>query len=196
MTRIYLVVGPSGGGKTTMVTRVKRRVDNLHEPVSYTTREPRRGDKVASPYKHITREWFENKVKHGEMAEYLEYAGEWYGLDRRELNDLLAQGDVIVIVAKEGAEQLKEAYPGRVVTLFVDTPNKSVLRQRLERRGDDPLAVEKRLATVEEERRYQFSCDIVIQPDTEEALESVLYEVIQRHRENENVNYENGKIAI
>lgn len=166
------MTGPSGVGKGTLIRELMARVPGLCLSVSATTREPRPGEVDGRDYHFLTREEFERRLEAGEFLEHAEYAGNWYGTPRSELErDCRA---LVLEIELQGARQVKEALP-EAVRVFVEPPSLQSLRERLERRGtESPERIATRLEVAEQElqARDEFEYRIV-NDDLEQAVEEL-----------------------
>lgn len=135
-TRGNLVVisGPSGAGKGSIIQRVLEKNSNLWLSISMTSRSIRGQEQNGKEYYFITREEFEQKITNGELLEYTEYSGNYYGTPREKINENLVAGkDVILEIEIEGALNIKEMVP-EAVFIFIMPPTMSELKSRLENR--------------------------------------------------------------
>ncbi|MCX8103445.1 MAG: guanylate kinase [Candidatus Bipolaricaulota bacterium] len=151
----FVICGPSGAGKTTLVTRVRQRFPDLVYVPSYTSR-PSRGPKelTAGRYRFISKEEFERRIRQNDFLEYASYAGHYYGTPRSEVQTLLASGrDVIKEADVQGVCQLRRRrLPGRLVAIFILPPSLQALEYRLDKRGTESAAARRRrLAAVLDE---------------------------------------------
>ena len=96
--RLFVVSGPSGVGKGTVVAEVLKRLPNLKRVVTYTTREPRQGEEQGKDYRFVTREEFERLKKQGAFLEWAEVYGNFYGSARKEVERVLLSGHDVVLV--------------------------------------------------------------------------------------------------
>lgn len=144
--QVFVLSGPSGAGKSTVAGRVRELLPELAYSVSVTTRPPRQGETDGVDYHFISRDEFEQRIAAGEMAEYAEIFGNYYGTSARVLSQSLQEGrDLLLEIDVDGAEQLRRKFPGGVY-IFLLPPAMSVLEQRLRRRGtEDPEVVARRL---------------------------------------------------
>jgi len=135
--RVVILAAPSGGGKTTIAKELLRRFpDGFGYSVSATTRKPRAGEQDGAAYHFITREEFQRRIRAGEFLEWAEYAGEWYGTLRSEVERVRASGRHVVLdIEVKGAKQVRQAYARPAsVSIFVVPPSPRVLIERLRKR--------------------------------------------------------------
>ncbi len=151
----FVICGPSGAGKTTLVTRVRRRFPDLVYVPSYTSRPPRSPQELkAGRYRFISKEEFERRIRQNEFLEYAIYAGNYYGTSRSEVQTLLASGrNVIKEADVQGVRQLRRRrFGGRLVAIFIVPPSLKELEHRLGKRGtESSIARRERLAAVFDE---------------------------------------------
>jgi guanylate kinase len=152
MARVFVITGPSGVGKGTLIRLLRERVPELALSVSATTRPPRPGEQAGVDYHFLSDEEFARAVDEGAFVEWAEYSGRRYGTLRSELERHLAQGHPVVLeIEVQGARQVREALPD-AVQIFIEPPDREALRQRLIGRGtDDPDAIARRMAVAEDE---------------------------------------------
>jgi guanylate kinase len=152
MARVFVITGPSGVGKGTLIRLLRERVPELALSVSATTRAPRPGEEVGIDYHFLSDEEFARKVQEGAFVEWAEYSGRRYGTLRSELQRHLDEGRPVVLeIEVQGARQVREEMP-EAVQIFIEPPDGDALKDRLVGRGtDDPEAIERRLTVAEEE---------------------------------------------
>jgi len=151
LPNVFVITGPSGVGKGTLIRTLLERVPELQLAVSATTRRPRPGETHGVDYWFLSDEEFRARVAAGEFVEQAEYSGRRYGTLRAELEHRAAQGPVVLEIEVQGARQIREAMP-EAVLVFVAPPSLGSLRARLVGRGKDaPEQVERRLAIAREE---------------------------------------------
>jgi guanylate kinase len=164
VARVFVITGPSGVGKGTLIRGLMDEVPELELSVSATTRRPRPGEEDGVHYHFLTPEQFEQRVQSGAFVEHAEYSGNRYGTLRAELERRTAAGAPVVLeIELQGARQVREAMPD-AVQVFIAPPSEDALRARLVGRGtDDPEQVEQRLATAEREleARGEFEHEVV-----------------------------------
>jgi guanylate kinase len=162
--RVFVITGPSGVGKGTLIRSLRDRHPELELAVSATTRPPRAGEIDGVDYHFLEPADFDRLVAEGLFVEHADYAGHRYGTLRRELEDRSAGGaPVILEIDLQGARQVRAALP-EAVQVFIAPPSFGELRARLVGRGtDDPQKVDERLelARTELEARSEFAHVIV-----------------------------------
>ena len=176
MARVFVITGPSGVGKGTLIRGLMGRVPQLALSVSATTRAPRTGEQDGADYHFLPREEFDRRVLEGDFVEHADYAGRSYGTLRSELESRVASGIPVVLeIEVQGARQVRGAMP-EAVQVFIAPPSLEALRARLTGRGtDDQVEVERRLKVAEQELTAQPEfAHVVVNDRLEEALEQLV----------------------
>ncbi len=136
MARVFVITGPSGVGKGTLIRTLRERVPELELSVSATTRAPRPGEDPGVAYHFLTDPEFERLVDDGAFVEHARYSGRRYGTLRSELVRRTVAGHPVVLeIEVQGARQIREAMP-EAVQIFIAPPSEEALRTRLIGRGD------------------------------------------------------------
>lgn len=165
MKRGVLIVlsGPSGVGKGTVRKALFEEADiDFQYSISMTTRQPREGEVDGEDYFFVTREEFEARIEQGEMLEYAEYVGNYYGTPKSYIDATLAAGkDVLLEIEVQGAVQVKEKMPEGAY-IFLTPPDLQALKDRLIGRGTESIEViESRVNTAKTEigmmKRYDYA---------------------------------------
>jgi guanylate kinase len=175
VARVFVITGPSGVGKGTLIRGLMERLPELELSVSATTRKPRPGERDGADYHFLTPEEFESRVQEGDFVEHADYAGRRYGTLRSELDRRLAEGVPVVLeIEVQGARQVREAMP-EAVQVFIAPPSLEALRTRLVGRGtDDPEEVARRLQVAERELEAQPEfAHVVVNDRLEDALDEL-----------------------
>ena len=134
---LVVLSGFAGSGKGTIIKELMNRYDNYALSVSATTRAPREGEVEGVHYFFKTEEEFKKMIAQGELLEYANYVGNYYGTPREYVRQQLAAGkNVILEIETEGALNIKRAYPDAVL-VFVMPPSVEEIHNRLKNRGTE-----------------------------------------------------------
>jgi guanylate kinase len=150
--RVFVITGPSGVGKGTLIKLLRERVPELELSVSATTRDPRPGEEDGVDYHFLSDAEFDRRVADGAFVEHAGYSGRRYGTLRSELERRTAAGHPVVLeIELQGARQVRRTLP-EAVQIFIAPPSAEALRTRLIGRGTEPPEqVEARLRVADEE---------------------------------------------
>src|SRR5262249_46994210 len=131
VAEVFVITGPSGVGKGTLIRGLLSRVPELELSVSATTRKPRPGEEDGVDYHFLTPAQFADHVEDGDFVEYAEYSGNRYGTLRSELDRRLGEGVPVVLeIEVQGARQVRAAMP-EAIAVFIAPPSREALRTRL-----------------------------------------------------------------
>lgn len=182
-TQVFVITGPSGVGKGTLISLLRERHPGLGLSISATTRAPRPGETDGVSYHFLSPEQFEQKVAAGEFVEHADYSGNRYGTLRSELARHHETGGVVLEIELQGARQVRASMP-EAHQIFIAPPSAETLRERLIGRGTDaPEDIERRLAVAREElaARGEFA-HVVVNDDLERAVE-LLDDIVSRYHQ-------------
>ena len=180
MGKVFVITGPSGVGKGTLIRGLRERMPELELSVSATTRSPRPGERDGVDYYFLSEEDFQRRVEAKEFVEHASYSGNRYGTLRSELERRINAGaPVLLEIEVQGARQVREAMPeSRAV--FIAPPSRDALRARLVGRGTDaPAQVDERLRTAERELEAQPEFAHVVVNDRLETATGELERIVR-----------------
>jgi guanylate kinase len=154
--KVFVITGPSGVGKGTLIRELLKRLPDLELSISATTREPREGEVDGRDYHFLSPEEFEERMRREDFLEYATYSGNSYGTLRTEVERRLSAGHSVVLeIEVQGARQVRAAMR-ESIQVFIAPPDPAVLRERLDARGTDaPEAIDSRLEVAEQEMAAQ-----------------------------------------
>jgi guanylate kinase len=181
---IFIISGPSGGGKTSLTTRVMAELDNLRFSVSYTTREPREGEVDGKDYRFVSESEFNDMVRENKFAEYANVYGNLYGTPLDQFETANKTGvDLILDIDVQGAKQIREKY-SRGIFCFVTPSSFEELRARLTRRGTegDP-EIERPISVARKEMEEMGHYDYIIHNDDLDEAVCTLKGIIKSKRQ-------------
>jgi len=180
---LYVFTGPSGAGKGTLLSEIRRGDDRLFLSISATTRAPRPGEIDGVHYYFLKKADFENKISENAFLEYAGYVDNYYGTLAAPVDRMLEEGkDVILEIEVQGAMQVKTKRPDAVM-VFIAPPSFEELAARLRGRGtEDEEKVQKRLSIAQQELKSIDHFDFVVVNDEIERAARELRAIIDARR--------------
>jgi guanylate kinase len=177
VAKVFVITGPSGVGKGTLIRLLREEIPELRLSTSATTRAPRAGEEDGVDYWFLSDDEFERRVEAGGFVEWAEYSGRRYGTLREELDRHTDAGSPVVLeIEVQGARQIRTAMP-EALQIFIAPPSTEALRDRLIGRGTDASPeVERRLKVAEEELQARDEFEHVVINDR---LEDALAELVR-----------------
>ena len=179
---LFVVSGPSGVGKDSVMTKLRAAHPEIEKTVSATTRPPRAGEAEGVNYYYRTEEEFRRMVEAGEILESNCFNHHYYGTLKSEVEKRMAAGKMVLLnIDIHGAANIKRLYPGSTV-IFLLPPSWEVLEQRLRGRGTDSEAdVANRLAIAREELGHAGEFDAwIVNRDLDQAAAELYAEMVRR----------------
>jgi len=180
---LYVVVAPSGAGKTSLVAALLEQEKNVKLSISYTTRAPRVGELDGRDYHFIDRPAFEKMIAAGDFLEYADVYGNYYGTSRSWIErELDGDHDVLLEIDWQGARQVRKLFP-HMAGIFILPPSLPELRRRLQGRGKDSAeAIERRMASAREEISHVLEFEYIILNERFEAALADLVSIVRAAR--------------
>jgi guanylate kinase len=181
VAKVFVITGPSGVGKGTLIRGLRERIPELELSVSATTRAPRAGEREGIDYHFVSDAEFDRLVSDGSFVEHATYSGNRYGTLRSELEQRLGRGVPVVLeIEVHGARQVKERMPD-AETVFIAPPSEAALRARLIGRGTDAAdEVEQRMRTAVQELSSSAEFGQVVVNDRLEQATNRLEQIVRR----------------
>jgi guanylate kinase len=181
--KLIVISAPSGSGKTTIARAIMQKYPGMLFSVSATTRPPRTGEINGKDYFFLSKEEFQGKVQQGDLVEWEEIYGNYYGTLKSEVDRALQRGTIMLFdVDVKGALSIKSVYPNDSVLIFIKPPSFEALKERLlNRKTEDEATIRRRLDRVpmELEEGSQFDWQVV-NDDLQTAITRV-DEIIREH---------------
>ena len=176
--KLFVVSGPSGVGKGTLVSLLRDKRPNLGLTVSATTRSPRPGEVDGVAYYFLSDEEFKKRVDAGEFLEWAHVHGHCYGTLKSEVDRLISAGQSVVLeIDVQGGLMVHKQYPSAIL-VFIKPPSFEELEQRLRGRGtEDEKTIFTRLSNASREMEYANDYTVCIVNDNLETALSKLEEV-------------------
>ncbi len=173
---LFVVSAPAGCGKDTILNEFFKRSKTAGYAVSATTRAPRSGEIDGVHYHFLTVDDFKAKIENGEVLEYTEYCGNFYGTLKKSVDDLLENGkDAVLKIEVEGAMNIRKKFSDACL-VFILPPSLEILEERLRKRGtesEEKIIERTKQARTELEfaKNYDY---LIVNDDLNEAVEDLL----------------------
>ena len=181
--KTFIISGPSGGGKSTVLKELFRGRDDLYFSISATTREPREGEVNGVHYHFIDVDRFQKLIDEDAFLEYAEYVGNFYGTPKKFVDEAMEQGkDVVLDIEVQGALQVHTKRPD-TIRIFIAPPSWEELERRLVGRGTDSRdKINKRLVRAKVEFQTANTYDYFVINDTvEQAVREINAIMLAEH---------------
>lgn len=170
---VFVISGPSGSGKGTVVDILRKIYPNAGVSVSATSREPREGETEGVNYYYKTRDEFEKLIKNNEVLEYTEYNGNYYGTLKSEAERIIGSGqDLILEIEVDGGRQIKKLLGDDCVLIMLMAPNSDEQEKRLRERGtESDDVINGRLERTREEINEAAAYDYIVVNENKKSSE-------------------------
>ncbi len=184
---LFIISGPAGSGKGTVVKELISAHSEIKLSVSATTRNPRPGETHGVHYYYISKDEFENRIERGEILEYTTYCDNYYGTPLKEVKEALDNGkDIILEIEVDGAMQVKKKVRGSVA-IMLTPPDAETLERRLRGRGTETEDVIRwRLERAKEEimllPKYDYS--VINEDGKAKECAELIYDIIKAEHQN------------
>jgi guanylate kinase len=184
---LFVLSGPSGVGKDTLLKELLKTDLKITKCVTYTTRSPRPGEVDGVDYKFVSLAEFEELKRNNAFLEWAEVGGNLYATPKDFVEKKLQEGeDVILKIDVQGAMRVKELFP-EAILIFIAPPSLEVLGERMRKRGSPEEEIKRRLQIASREmemsKNYQF---VLVNNDLQETLQK-LYELIKHKQEEKEI---------
>lgn len=181
---MFVMSSPSGAGKTTLTRLLVQKEDNIELSISVTTRQRRPSEVEGVHYYFVSRPQFEKMRDSGELLEWAEVHGNYYGTPAKPVEKALAKGkDVLFDIDFQGTRQLYKRAASDVVSIFILPPSIAEMKKRIRRRAtEDEATLKKRLETAKHEVPRWVEYDyVIINDDLDEAFADI-HSILQAER--------------
>ena len=178
MGKIVIISGPSGSGKTTICNLLEKD-PRVKKSVSVTTRPPRCNEKNGESYYFVLPAEFEEMIRKGELAEYAEYCGHFYGTPRKALREAISKEIFYLLeIEVQGALQIMEKFP-EAMSIFLLPPDKKTLGHRLiQRNTNEEQDMALRLEIADKELEYKDKYNYCVVNDNLEATINTIRKIL------------------
>jgi guanylate kinase len=176
---LFCLIGPGASGKSSICESLLRMSLPIRLSISSTTRKPRAYEKEGREYYFLSKEEFLDKVKQGFFLEYAEFAGNYYGTSKLNLENAKTEKKHLLLdIEINGVKSLRKQLPENIVNIFICPPSLEVLRERFNKRASDSqdrIEERLRLAKVEiaQSLDANFSDYVVVNNNLEESINQV-----------------------
>ncbi|MGN1320798.1 MAG: guanylate kinase [Acutalibacteraceae bacterium] len=189
--RVFIISGPSGSGKDTVLKKVFERLPDIEFSISSITRPMRTGEIEGEKYNFISREKFEEMIANDELLEHNTFVGNYYGTPKAPVLNCIENGkDMLIEVDVNGAAQIRQKMPD-AVSIFIMPPSLEVLKKRLYGRGTDSEdVIKKRINEALQEIARATEYDYIVVNDViDTAVDDVITVMsVDRFKTDRNLN--------
>ena len=160
---LFVLSAPSGTGKDTVIHALKQQGLNFYVVPSLTTRSPRPGESEGNPYHFVSQETFEQMAKQGELLEYANVHGNWYGQPRKPIREKLSAGrDVLLKIDVKGAATIRKKVPDAIFIFLIPGSLEELSQRLTDRQTETEEELQRRLADARKELAEQHWYDYLV----------------------------------
>lgn len=180
---LFVISSPSGAGKSSLISALLKRHNDMKVSVSHTTRAPRPGEEDGVHYHFCQVDEFKSVIADDGFYEWAEVFGNFYGTSKQAIQEQLDQGiDVFLDIDWQGAQQMRKIVPD-IITLFILPPSREELENRLNKRGQDSAEViAKRMQQAQSEMSHYSEYDFVLVNDDFDQTLDEFERIVLAHR--------------
>ncbi|MDX4027999.1 guanylate kinase [Aliarcobacter skirrowii] len=174
---VLIVSGPSGCGKSTLLKEVIKNIPNLYFSISTTTREPREAEENGIDYFFVSKEKFEEDIKDANFLEYAKVHDNYYGTSLKPVIEALNAGKLVIFdIDVQGHKIIRKKLQNLITSVFITTPTKKILEQRLIARATDSEdSINKRVENARVEMEEFLDYDyLIVNENLNEAKKQIL----------------------
>lgn len=182
---LFILVGPSGAGKNTLMKRVQARLGDLPQLATVTTRAIRPGEQEGREHRFVSHDEFQRLIQQNALLEYQQvHMNDLYGTPRATVEDAIrADRDLIADIEFLGADQVYQAFPDHTVLIFVTPSRLDLLAERIQKRGDiSPEVLQNRLHRARFEMTFALRCHYLVLNDELAPATTQLWQIITGER--------------
>lgn len=182
--KLFVISGPSGAGKGTLIKKILSVYPDLLYSVSLTTRKRRNEEEEGKEYFFVSEEEFKKKIKKGELLEWAKVYRDYYGTPAEFIYKNIKKGkDIILEVDVQGAKKIKRKMKNRAILIFIKPPSISELKNRILKRGDNNKEeISLRLKTARKELKEIENYDYLVINDKIEEAFDLLQSIIKAEK--------------
>lgn len=187
MAKIFIITGPSGVGKDSIVNKLKSQGFKFNRVITTTTRKKRKGEIEGKSYYFVSKEKFKKMIEEKKFIEWAEVYKNYYGTQKKDVQKVLKKKlPIIMIIDVQGAKTWKKAYPKKVLVIFIKPPSLKILEKRLRKRSQDSeINIKIRLKKAKEEMKNLKQWDKVVinkENHLEETVDQVKKIIISQYK--------------
>tara|TARA_A100001011_G_scaffold181672_1_gene190508 strand:+ start:20904 stop:21476 length:573 start_codon:yes stop_codon:yes gene_type:complete len=188
---MVILSSPSGAGKTTITKKIQQKYQSFKISVSHTTRKPRPNEVDGIDYHFVTNEEFNKLIKEGQFYEYAKIFDNYYGTNKKNVDELFKKNDVIFDIDWQGNKQLSKFKNLKLIKIYLIPPNKDELKKRLISRNQDSTEeVQRRFKAFDKDIKYWSDYDYIIINENLENCYKQIEKIISLHKSNFTDNFQ------